>query len=254
MRHVSAHDATCRSFNLQCHQQTPAASAPPLFRGMWASINRELEVEKREGGPMKWEAQAVRCENRQRQMSLPIFSRSFFLHRPLMPVTPRLPPPPPSCPNASRRWFFSSFRHDSHHHHLPRVPTRAGGGFFCSFDPSPTTTSLASKREPEVVSFVLPTRLPPPPPPSRSNASWRWFFRLFRPSATTTTSLMSKHELEVVSSTILTACHHTTSLAFKCKLEVVFFVVSTVCHHYHLPRVQMRAGGGHFYLFQCDSG
>jgi len=139
-------------------------------------------------------------------------------------VSTRLPPPPPpSRPNASRRWSFSFFQPASHNRHLPRVQTRAGGGFFRSFDPSPTTTSLASKREPEVVSFVLPTRLPPPPPPSRSNASWRWFFRLFRPSATTTTSLVSKRELEVVSSTISTACHHTTSLAFKRKLEVVFF-------------------------------
>jgi len=180
-RHVSAHDVTCRSFNLQCHQQTPAASAPPLFRGMWASINRELEVEKREGGPMKWEAQAVCRENGQRQMSLPVFSRSFFLHWPLTPVTPRLPPPPPSRPNASRRWFFSSFRHNSHHHHLPRIPTRAGGGHFHSSNPPPTTTtSLASKREPEVVFFVLSTRLLPPPP-SHPNASRRWFLLFFRP-------------------------------------------------------------------------
>ena len=261
---------------------------------------------------MKWEAQAVRRENGQRQMSLPVFSRSFFLRQPLTPVTPRLPPPPPpshpnasrwwvlslfrrdcplaskcaevvrfdtisttftslaskcepeevtevvstrllpppppSRPNASRRWFFSSFRRDSHHHHLPRVPTRAGGGhfrssntppttttslvskrepevvFFRSFDPSPTTTSLASKREPEVVSFVLSTRLPPPPPPSRSNASWGWFFRLFRPSATTTTSLASKRELEVVFFlSFRPSATTTTSLASKCEPEVVIF-------------------------------
>ena len=87
------------------------------------------------------------------------------------------PPPPPSRPNASRRWFFSTFRHVSRHHHLPRVQTRAGGGFFRPFDMSPaTTTSLASKCEPEVVFSTLSPRLPPPPPPSRPNASRRWFF------------------------------------------------------------------------------
>jgi len=219
------------SLNLQRDQETPAASAPPLFRGMWASINRELGVEKLEGGPMKWEAQAVRRENGQRHLSLPVFSRSFFLHPPLTPVTPRLPPtttslaskcepevvtvvvstrlpppPPPSHPNASR-WFFSLFQPDSHHHYLPRVQVRAGGSFFRRLDPTPTTTtSLASKREPEVVHFGSFDPTPTTPPPSHSNASWRWFF----------------------------------------------FVVSTVCHHYHLPCVQTRAGGGCFRLFRCD--
>jgi len=62
-------------------------------------------------------------------------------------------PPPPSRPSASRRWFFSVFQHGSHHH-LPRIQTRAGGGVFRCFDRAPTTTtSLASKREPEVVLF-----------------------------------------------------------------------------------------------------
>jgi len=189
------------SLNLQCDQEMPAASAPPLFRGMWASINRELGVEKCEGGPMKWEAQAVRRENGQRQMSLPIFSRSFFLHPPLTPVTPRLPPtttslaskcepevgtvvvsmrlpppPPPSHPNASWRWFFSLFQPDSHHHYLPRVQARARGSFFRRFDPTPTTTtSLVSKREPEVVHFGS-----------------------FDPTPTTTTSLAFKRKPEVV--------------------------------------------------------
>ena len=153
------------------------------------------------GGARKWEAQAlVRRENRQRQMSLPLFSHSFFLRPPLTPVTPRLPPvppplrpnvsqrwfffvlltchpPPPSHPIASRRWFFRLFRHVSRHHHLPRVQTRAGGGFFDTFDTSPTTTtSLASKREPEVVFFDASPCLHPPPPPSHPNASRRWFF------------------------------------------------------------------------------
>ena len=63
------------------------------------------------------------------------------------------PAPPPSHPNASRRWLLSSFRRDCHHHHHPRVQTRAGGGSFCRFDmtPTTTTTSLAFKREPAPV-------------------------------------------------------------------------------------------------------
>jgi hypothetical protein len=58
------------------------------------------------------------------------------------------PPPPSSHPNVSQRWFFSFFRHVSHHHHLPLIQTQAEGGYLCSFDMSPiTTTSLASKSE-----------------------------------------------------------------------------------------------------------
>ena len=67
------------------------------------------------------------------------------------------PPPPPSRLNASQRWFISFFRHASH---LPRVQAQAGGGFFRCFDTAPTTTSLASERELEVVFFGASTRLP----------------------------------------------------------------------------------------------
>ena len=78
-----------------------------------------------------------------------------------------------------------SFRHVTHHHHLPRIQTRARGGYFIGFDnfnrPATTTTSLASKRELEVVLLSVSTDLPPPPPPpSHPNVSWRWFPRLFR--------------------------------------------------------------------------
>jgi hypothetical protein len=44
-----------------------AASAPPLFRGMWAAPSRlteKLGMEKREGGPRKWAAHSVRHEIR----------------------------------------------------------------------------------------------------------------------------------------------------------------------------------------------
>jgi len=135
---------------------------------------------------MKWEAQAVCRKNRQRQMSLPIFSCSFFLHPPLMPVTPRLPP---------------------------------------------TTTSLASKCEPEVVTVVFSTRLPPPPPPSRPNVSWRWFFLLFQPDS-----------------------HHHHLPRVQAQAGGSFFsAFRPDSHHHHLPRVQTRAGGGSFQQFQPDS-
>jgi hypothetical protein len=72
----------------------PTASAPPLVRGMWAVASQptgELGVEKREGGPRKWEAQAVRRENGQRLLSLPIFFRSS--HCPIKhPTTPHNTP------------------------------------------------------------------------------------------------------------------------------------------------------------------
>jgi len=195
-------------------------------RGSWG-------VEKREGGPRKWEAQAVRHENRQRHLSLPVFSHSFFLRPPLMPVTPRLPPPPPPLrPNASRRWFFSFFRHVTHHHHLPCIQSRAGGGVFRSFDTSPTTTtSLASKREPEVVFSSIRLPVPPPPPPSRPNTSWRWSISAI---------LMHLPPPPPPS-------HPNVSWRW------FFRLFDHLCHHHHLPRVQTRAGGGRFQPFRHDS-
>jgi hypothetical protein len=62
------------------------------------------------------------------------------------------PPPPPSRPNTSWRWFLWLFQH-VRRHHLPRVQTRAGGGYFRRSNATPTATSLASKCEPEVVIF-----------------------------------------------------------------------------------------------------
>ena len=83
-------------------------------------------------------------------------------------------PPPPLRPNVRWRWSFQWFQLDCHHHHLPCVQTRDGGGSFSSFDPiATTTTSLASKRELEVVLSSVSTDLQPPPPPSRPNARRR---------------------------------------------------------------------------------
>jgi len=101
--------------NLQRHQQVGSQPHLPLPSSEGCGrliVNQQgsWRVEKREGGPRKWEAQPVCRKNRQRQMSLPVFSHSFFLRPPLTPVMPRLPPPPPPLrPNASRRWFFSFF-------------------------------------------------------------------------------------------------------------------------------------------------
>ena len=131
----------------------------PLSEGCGRQPTGVLGVEKCEGGPRKWEAQAVHHENGQRQKLLPVFFRSFFLHPPLTPVTPKLPPlPPPSHLDASQRWSISAFRCTSHYHHLPRFQMRAGGSSFWRFNVNPTTTtSLASKRELEVVFFVIST-------------------------------------------------------------------------------------------------
>jgi len=108
-------------------------------------------------------------------------------------VSTRLPPPPPPLrSNASWRWSFLAFQH-VRHHHLPRTQTRAGGDSFQHFATNSTTTSsLASKREPEVVNFGVSTRLPPPPPPSRPNASGGGPFCCFDVPPTTTSSLASK--------------------------------------------------------------
>jgi len=90
------------------------------------------------------------------------------------------PPPPPSHPNTSWRWSFSPFSTACHHHHLPRIQTRAGGGVSCLFrPPATTTTSLASKCEPELMFFGHLTRFPPPPPPSHPNARWMWCLSAF---------------------------------------------------------------------------
>jgi hypothetical protein len=142
---MSAHDPTyphrCFSvhLNLQRHQQVGSQLHPPLpssegcgrlivnQRGTWG-------VEKREGGPRRWEAQAVRHENGQRQMSLPVFSHSLFLRLPLTPVTPRLPPPPPPLhPNMSRRWFFSLLSTCHPPPPPPSHPIASRRWFFASF-------------------------------------------------------------------------------------------------------------------------
>ena len=245
-RHISARrDLLIHNTISKCQWHPPL----PLSEGCGHQPTGVLGVEKREGGPRKWEAQAVHRENRQRQKLLPVFFHSFFLHPPLTPVTPKLPPlPPPLCPNASQRRLLSSFRCDCHHHHLPLIQTRAGGGPFRRFDTTPTTTtSLTSKRELEV---VLPTPLPPPPPPSHSNMSRRWSFSSFQ-------HLCHHHHLPRVQTRARGSsfcCFNmtpttTTSLTFKRKSEVVHFVVSTRLPHHHLPHVQMRAGGGSFHRF-----
>jgi len=242
----------------------------------------------------------VHRENGQRHLSLPVFSRSFLLHPPLMPVTPRLPPlPPPSRPNARQRWFVStrfppppppsrpnasqrrllkSFRRDYYHHHLPRIQMRAGGGSFHCFDMTPTTTtSLASKREPEVVIFVLSTRLPQPPPPSRPNASRRWsfssfqhdshhhylpriqmragggFFCSFNPSPTTTTSLASKRKPEVVFFCVSTRLPPAPPPSCPNMSWRWFFSAFRHPSHHYLPRIQTRARGSVFRRFDTSS-
>ena len=175
-------------------------------------------------------------------MLLPVFSRSFFLHPPLMPVTPRLPPtitslaskcepevvtvvvsmqlpppPPPLHPNMSQRWFFSLFQPNSHHHYLPRIQAQAKGSFFRRFDLTPTTTtSLTSKHEPEVVHFGS-----------------------FDLTPTTTTSLTFKRKPEVVSFCSFNPSPTTPPPSHSnASWRWFVFIISTICHHYHLPCIQ----------------
>jgi len=134
---------------------------------------------------------------------------------------------------------FPDVLHPGCHHHLPCIQMRAGGGSFCRFDMTPTTTtSLVSKCELEVVIFVVSTRLPPPPPPLHPNASQRWSFLSFWHN--------SHHHLPRVQMRAGGGYFHrfdatattTTSLASKREPEVVFFLTFWhASHHYHLPHV-----------------
>ena len=172
---------------------------------MWACEGRE---EPREG--RNEEAKGASQKNEPRFSSWLVFAILIF-HPPCFELL-TLPP------------GQTNIRSPCHHHHLPHVETRAGGGPFRCFDVTPTTTSLVSKCEPEVVDFGISTRTPPPPPPSRPNASRRWSisafrrephhyhlprfqtrvrggsFRCFDANPTTTTSLASQHEPKVVDS------------------------------------------------------
>jgi hypothetical protein len=89
---------------------------------------------------------------------------------PMTPETTTTPLPSPLCPNASQRWTFQRFQCCFHCFHPPlwRFNTSAT-----------TTTSLASKCEPEVDLSMISTPLPPLPPPSHPNASRRWIFLAF---------------------------------------------------------------------------
>jgi hypothetical protein len=65
--------------------------------------------------------------------------------------------------------------------HVPHVQMRSGGGLYSGFNAASTaSTSLASKREPEVGLSGVSTRLPPPPPPSHPNAGRRRTFQRFQ--------------------------------------------------------------------------
>jgi hypothetical protein len=89
--------------------------------------------------------------------------------------------------------------------------------FFPSFDMSPTTTtSLASNREPEVVLFIVLTCHPPPPPPSRPNASRRW-------------SILAV--LTRLPPPPPPSCPNASQRWFFC-------LFNRLCHHHHLPRAQ----------------
>ena len=172
----------------------------PSPDGCGRRLKGDLGADKHAGGPRKWEAQAVRRENGQRQMSLPVFSVSFLLYLPLTTVKIRLrlppppshanasrrrcffvffdhlpPPPPPSRPNASRGLCFSVFCHNYHHHCLPRMQTRARGGVTQGHVPSMGHSHLPrhhpdSKRPPP--SRAKGRQYPPLPSPEGCGRRW----------------------------------------------------------------------------------
>ena len=110
-----------------------------------------------------------------------------------------LPPPHLHLPRVQTRarggffWLFQSF---CYHHHLPRIQTRVGGGFFRSFHQHLCHHLPRVQTRTGGGFFGRSNLPPPPPPPSCPNMSWRWlFFGCFNTSTTTTTSLASKCEL-----------------------------------------------------------
>ena len=65
--------------------------------------------------------------------------------------------------------------------YLPRIQTRAEGGFFNGFNAASTASTFpTSKREPDVDLSGVSTCLVPPPPPLHPNASWSWTFQRFQ--------------------------------------------------------------------------
>jgi len=82
----------------------------------------------------------------------------------------------PSRPNTSRRWIFQRFQRRIH---LPPIQPRAGGRPFWRFNMSgtTTTTSLASKCEPEVDFSAVSKLLPSLPPRVQTRARGEFFWR-----------------------------------------------------------------------------
>jgi hypothetical protein len=127
--------------------------------------------------------------------------------------TPLPQPPPPSRPNASRRWIFRDFRCLCHHRHLPRVQTRAGGGFDVT---TTTTTSLASKCELEVEFSDVLTPCHHHHLPLIQKRAGGGVFGHFDAYAATSISLASKSSAAI-----------STSVASKRESEVKFSAVSS---------------------------
>ena len=227
----------------------PAASAPPLFRGMWAAPSRlteELGMEKHEGGPRKWEAHSV-CH----EIRATMFVVACFHHLSSHPhwgnlttrtkwqcettMTPETPMTPKTTTTSPPLFY------------LPRIQTRAAGGFFNGFNAASTTsTTLASKCELEVDLSGVSTCLAPPPPPSHPNASQRWTFLAFQ-------HVWHHHHLPCIQmraggrlfSGFKAAAIASTSLALNASQR--WIVLAFWCHHLprgvFFPRHQRRRGG-----------
>jgi len=245
---------------------TPSANAEnpsrirpsPLQRDVGGSylINGGVGDGETRGGTQEVGGPSSAYENWQRQMSLPVFFHSFFVNPPLTPGIPTVPrPPPPSRPNASRRWSFFDFPHVCHDDHLPRVQTRAGGGFFRFFRPVcplfhlPRVQTRVGGGSFSVRHVCHQHHLP-----RVQMRAGGGFFGRFNPPPTATTSLVSKHELEVDFSDLSTRLPPPPPPSCpNASRGWIFSMFRRVCQPHHLPRIQTQAGGGFFRRFDTSS-
>ena len=168
-RHISAHDLTCIVDLPQLAMPSAEASRicpSPLQRdvgGSWSS-NRGVG-----GGETRGGTQEVGGPSSA--------SRKWATTNVIARFLPFLLPSPTTYAHCTQA-------PGCHHHHLPRIEMQARGGYCPHFNTTPTaTTSLMSKREPEVVIFILSTQLPPQAPPLHPNVSRRWSFSFLRPDS-----------------------------------------------------------------------
>ena len=192
-----------------------------MLNGQQHGGNKELreDVERRVGSRGKW------CVTKKKPWWKSWIIFAFFIYLPSKSLTS-----PPEPNDTTKPWDAQNHNDTTCYlFHLPRIQTQARGGLFGSFNVSATTTtSLTSKRKPEVV-----------------------LFGSFNAFATTTTSLTSKCEPEVVFAFVSIylpwwpppSCPNTN-------WRWLFWFFQHFCYDHHLPRIQTQAAGGSFWHFQ----